>query len=125
MVTSWSPDKQGGLELFAQTRSGLTATLQACAAKEGSASFVAFVTGPHGPSTPVSQYETVLAVASGFGIAGVVSHLRQLLHGYNTSTSRVRRVHLVWQMQSLGKSSPRYGMLETKTGQILLLLLSH
>lgn len=50
-------------------------------------------------------YESVLAVASGFGIAGVIPYLRQLLYGYNTSTSRVRRVHFVWQVATLGKNA--------------------
>ncbi|OJD10435.1 hypothetical protein AJ78_08552 [Emergomyces pasteurianus Ep9510] len=101
MVTSWSPGKQDVLELFAQTRRGLTAKLQARAAVDGSASFSVFVSGPHGLSEPVSQYETVLAIASGFGIAGVLFYLKQLLHGYNTSTSSIRRVHLVWQVETL------------------------
>ncbi|EQL28308.1 hypothetical protein BDFG_08925 [Blastomyces dermatitidis ATCC 26199] len=101
MVTSWSPGKQDVLELFVQTRRGLTAKLQARAAVDGSASFSVFVSGPHGLSEPVSQYETVLAIVSGFGIAGVLSYLKQLLHGYNTSTSSIRRVHLVWQVETL------------------------
>ncbi|KKZ68760.1 hypothetical protein EMCG_05636 [[Emmonsia] crescens] len=101
MVTSWSPGKQDVLELFAQTRRGLTAKLQARAAVDGSASFTVFVSGPHGLSEPVSHYETVLAIASGFGIAGVLPYLKQLLHGYNTSTSSIRRVHLVWQVETL------------------------
>jgi NAD(P)H-flavin reductase len=87
-----------------QTRRGLTAKLRARAALEGSASFSAFVSGPHGISEPVSQHDTVLTVASGFGIADVIPYLKQLLHGYNTSTSRIRRVHFVWQVQTLGKS---------------------
>ncbi|PGG98896.1 hypothetical protein GX51_06543 [Blastomyces parvus] len=101
MVTSWPPGKQDVLELFAQTRRGLTAKLQARAAVDGSASFSVFVSGPHGLSEPVSQYETVLAIVSGFGIASVLSYLKQLLHGYNTSTSSIRRVHLVWQVETL------------------------
>lgn len=103
MVTSWSPQKQDTLELFAQTRRGLTARLRACAALEGSASFSAFISCPHGISRPVSKYECVLVVATGFGIAGVISNIKKLLHGYNTSTSRVRRMHFVWQVKSLGE----------------------
>ena len=103
MITSWAPRKQNVLELFVQSHRGLTAKLRARAALEGSVSYTAFVIGPYGHTERVNQYESVLAVASGFGIAGVIPHLRQLLYGYNTSTSRVRRVHFVWQVATLGK----------------------
>jgi NAD(P)H-flavin reductase len=103
MVTSWSPEKQDVLELFVQSRRGLTEILCARAALEGYASLTAFVNGPYGVSKSVDQYECVLAVATDFGIAGVVSYLKKLLYGYNTSTSHVRRVHFVWQVQTLGE----------------------
>jgi hypothetical protein len=51
----------------------------------------------------MNEYESVLAVATDFGIAGVIPYLKQLLWGYNTSTSHIRRVHFVWQVKSLGK----------------------
>ncbi|OJD16119.1 hypothetical protein AJ78_03699 [Emergomyces pasteurianus Ep9510] len=83
------------------TRCGLTAKLQARAIMNESAFFSAFVSDPHGLSEPVSQYETVLAIVNDFGIAGVLFYLKQLLHGYNTFTSSIRRVHLVWQVKTL------------------------
>lgn len=103
MVTSWSPEKRDVLELFVRSRGGLTETVRARTALEGFTSLTAFVSGPYGVSKSVDQYECVLAVATDFGIAGVVSYLKKLLYGYNTSTSHVRRVHFVWQVQSLGK----------------------
>jgi predicted ferric reductase len=99
MVTSWSPGRQHVLDLFVQTRHGLTEKLRARAAREGTASFTAFVSGPYGRSEPVGEYESVLAVASGFGIAGVVPYIKRLLYGHN----KARRVHLVWQVQRRGK----------------------
>ena len=105
MITSWAPRKQNVLELFVQSHRGLTAKLRARATLEGSVSYTAFVLGPYGHTESVNQYESVLAVASGFGIAGVIPYLRQLLYGYNTSTSRVRRVHFVWQVATLGKNA--------------------
>ncbi|KAF7588663.1 hypothetical protein BBP40_005414 [Aspergillus hancockii] len=101
MVMSWSAEKQDILELFVETRHGLTEKLRARAALEGTASFTAFVSGPYGRSEPVGEYESVLAVASGFGIAGVVPYIKQLLYSYNTTTVRLRRVHLVWQVQTM------------------------
>ncbi|KAJ5215341.1 uncharacterized protein N7498_001748 [Penicillium cinerascens] len=101
MVTSWSPEKQNVLEFFVQSRRGLTKTIHSRAALDGFASYTAFVSGPYGASKSMDDYECVLAVATDFGIAGVISYLKKLVYGYNTSTSYVRRVHFVWQVQSL------------------------
>ncbi|KAF3392422.1 Ferric/cupric reductase transmembrane component 2 [Penicillium rolfsii] len=101
MVTSWSPEKQDVLELFVQPRKGLTETIHHRTALDGYTSLTAFVTGPYGVSKSVDHYECVLAIATDFGIAGVISYLKKLLYGYNTCTSQVRRVHFVWEVQTL------------------------
>lgn len=103
VVTSWSPEKQTTLEFFVQVRRGFTATLHQRASASGSASFRAFVMGPFRISHSLSQYETVVAVASNAGIAGVVPYLKQLLYSYNTMTGQLRRLHLVWEVETLGK----------------------
>ncbi|KAJ5766655.1 uncharacterized protein N7511_004271 [Penicillium nucicola] len=101
MVTSWSPEKQDVLELFIQPRKGLTETIHHRTALDGYTSLTAFVSGPYGVSKSVDHYECVLAIATDFGIAGVISYLKKLLYGYNTCTSHVRRVHFVWEVQTL------------------------
>ncbi|KAJ5346214.1 hypothetical protein N7452_004218 [Penicillium brevicompactum] len=101
MVTSWSPEKQDVLELFVQPRRGLTETIHHRTALDGYTSFTAFVGGPYGVRKSVDHYECVLAIATDFGIAGVISYLKKLLYGYNTCTSHVRRVHFVWEVQTL------------------------
>lgn len=65
-------------------------------------SLPAFFTGPHGVTERVDRYETVLVVASGFGITAVIPYMKKIIHGYNTSTSQTRRLHFVWQVESLG-----------------------
>ncbi|PGG99692.1 hypothetical protein AJ80_09306 [Polytolypa hystricis UAMH7299] len=102
MVTSWSQGEQSTLELFVQPRRGLTADLlrHAHAGSGVSFSFPAFISGPHGVTAPVAQYETVVLMASGFGVAAVIPYLKQLIHGYNARSSRTRRVHLVWQLRT-------------------------
>jgi predicted ferric reductase len=105
MVTSWSPEKQDVLELFVQSQRGLTQKIRHRTALEGYTSLTAFVSGPYGVSKSIDQYECVLAIATDFGIAGVISYLKKLLYRYNTSTSHVRRVHFVWQVQTLGESN--------------------
>lgn len=104
-VTSWSRDHQDTMELLVQPRHGLTADLlrYAPAAAESSISFLAFFTGPHGISENVDRYESVLVIARGFGIATVIPYLKKMIYGYNTCTSQVRRLHLVWQVELISE----------------------
>jgi hypothetical protein len=68
-----------------------------------SVSLLALFTGPHGTSEDVSQYETALMIASGFGIAATLPYLKKMIYGYNTCALQVRRLHLVWQIESIGE----------------------
>ncbi|KAH7330031.1 putative cell surface metalloreductase [Rhexocercosporidium sp. MPI-PUGE-AT-0058] len=103
MVTNWVEGNQGTLELFIQPRRGFTRDLFSHGttnARDIIPRLVLF-SGPHGISIPVVEYETVLMVATDFGIAALLSYLRELIHGYQTCKTRTRRVHLVWQLQKL------------------------
>jgi NAD(P)H-flavin reductase len=62
-------------------------------------------TGPHGTSEIVDGFETVLLIASGFGIAVTIPYLKKMIHGYNTCTLHVRRLYLVWQIESIGEKT--------------------
>ncbi|KAH6668340.1 hypothetical protein B0J14DRAFT_600446 [Halenospora varia] len=103
VVTNWVEGKQGTLELFVQPRRGLTRKLFSHGTLDTRNLIprLALFSGPHGISIPVVEYETVLMVAAGFGIAAQLPYLRKLIHGYQTCKTRTRRVHLVWQLQSL------------------------
>lgn len=112
-VTSWSRSAQDTLELLVQPRRGLSADLLRYApiAEESSISFLALFTGPHGTSEDVSHYESILMIASGFGIAAAVPYLKKMIYGYNTCTSQVRRLHLVWQVGSIGEVAAAQSLL--------------
>ncbi|KAE8311023.1 hypothetical protein BDV41DRAFT_566149 [Aspergillus transmontanensis] len=83
-VTSWSRGKQDTLDLLIQTRRGLSAKFlqHIRPVAEGSVPFLAHFTG--------------------FGIAAVIPHVKEMICGYNTCTSHIRRLHLVWQVESIG-----------------------
>lgn len=51
----------------------------------------------------LGEHESVLMVASGFGIAALFSHLKRLIYSYNARLVRARRIHLVWQIQDKGR----------------------
>ncbi|KAH9206361.1 cell surface metalloreductase [Leptodontidium sp. 2 PMI_412] len=103
VVTNWVEGKQGTLDLFIQPRRGFTRDLfrHGTTDERDIIPRLVLFSGPHGISIPVVKYETVLMVATAFGIAALVSYLRKLTHSYQTCKTRTRRVHLVWQLQSL------------------------
>lgn len=107
-VVSWSQREQSVLELLIHPRKGLTGTigrqLQTIAMGSWGYSSVALYSGPHGLSEPVGHYERVLLIANDSGLSAVLPYARELIHGHNTCSSRVRRVHLVWQVGKRGKS---------------------
>lgn len=108
-ITSWSQGKQAVLEFLVQPRRGLTATIarQMRVIGPDGYSSLALYSGPHGLSEPVDNYENVLLVAGGAGLSAVLPYAKRLIHGYNTCTSHVRRVHLIWQVETRGRSLMR------------------
>ena len=108
MITSWRPQrKQDTLGLLVQPGHGVSADLfrQVSAVGDGAVSFLALYSGPHGVSAPVGDYESILLVASELGIAAVIPYIKKIIYSYNTCTSQIRRIHLVWQIRSPGEQS--------------------
>ena len=68
--------KQNNLQLIVKPRKGLSGKLL-CHAKNSMPCFVLF-SGPHGRSAAVDDYEVVLLVADGFGIAALLPYLKKL-----------------------------------------------
>ena len=52
----------------------------------------------------MGEYESVLMVASRYRIAAYLPYLQKLIYGYNARTVRTRRIHLVWQIDDIGKA---------------------
>jgi hypothetical protein len=47
----------------------------------------------------------VLLIASGFGIAAIILYQKKIIYGYNTCTLYIRRLYLVWQIESIGEKT--------------------
>ena len=106
VVASCIEGEQTTLELLIGPQRGLTSKfLRNSLNGSGSASAdlrLALFSGPHGLSAPLAEFETVLLMASGLGIIAQLPYLRSLIRGYNDFQVRTRRIHLVWQLDSLG-----------------------
>jgi Ferric reductase NAD binding domain len=61
----------------------------------------ALFSGLHGISALVGEYENVLMIASGFGVAAYLPYLKRLIHGYNARRVHARQIHLVWQLSDM------------------------
>ncbi|CAI6337037.1 unnamed protein product [Periconia digitata] len=90
--------------LFIQPRRGLTKELGNMHQEHGSKSrwMKAIVDGPYGSSDLCSlgDYDKVLFMADGIGIAAHLLSIRSLLLAHNDRTARVRRISLVWLVES-------------------------
>ncbi|ELR03562.1 hypothetical protein VC83_02576 [Pseudogymnoascus destructans] len=69
--------------------------------------------GPHGPRVAMDEYESILMVATGFGIAAHLPHLKRLIYGYNARIVRARRIHLVWQIRDKADGLAAQSMLNS------------
>ena len=45
--------------------------------------------GPHGRSAAVSDYENILIITDGFGIAAHLPYLKKLIHDYNAQKVQI------------------------------------
>jgi FAD-binding domain/Ferric reductase NAD binding domain len=110
VVTSWVDGRQEYLDFFIEPRRGLTRRLLSHAGATDSR--LVMFSGPHGISAPVGEYESVLMIASGFGVAAHLPYLKRMIQGYNARKVHTRRIHLVWQLSNIGRSraerSPAY-----------------
>ncbi len=61
---------------------------------DGAGVSISSIRGLHRISTPVGEYENILIIANGFGIAIYLLYLKQLIHGYNTRKVRARYIYL-------------------------------
>ena len=117
-VISWDAKDQDRLDLLIEPRRGLTRELLYHAEKGYTINPLVMFSGPHGATLSMGEYESVLMVASGFGIAAFVPHLKKLIYGYNTRAVRTRRIHLVWQIKNEGGIAVCNMQIRTKANSV-------
>lgn len=105
-IASWTNGRAMSLDFLIEPRAGFTKLLSQ-AAERRERPYIAFFSGPHGISVPVSSFGSVVMVASGFGIAAQLPYLKEIIEGYNKCEVRTRRIHLIWQLREQGTPSLR------------------
>lgn len=96
-----SPFFGSTVSFIIRRRSGFTSALyDKVFQAEGKLSVNAFIEGPYGGLQNLSSYGTVLLFAGGVGITHQLPFVRELVTGFADGTVAVRRVLLVWVIQS-------------------------
>jgi predicted ferric reductase len=99
MIVWWEHNVDGlTISLLVKPRHGFTRKLLGITGCDT----LAFIDGPYGYSHDLGEYGTVLMFATGIGIAGHLSYLKDLIRGYNSCEVRTRCVILVWQLDNEG-----------------------
>ncbi|KAK1712145.1 hypothetical protein BDP67DRAFT_438113 [Colletotrichum lupini] len=102
VVASWSASPVDTLHLLVEPRSGLTQKLlHFSKSQKSQKACPALFGGPHGMSIPVTDYDVVPMVASGYGIAAQLPYLKKLIYEFNSRKARTRRIHLVWTLDTI------------------------
>lgn len=102
-VTSWAEGTQEHLEMLIKPRSGWTLKLLAHSkSHHGGSDAFALFSGPYGIERPTQEYQIILLVATGFGIAALLPYLKKIIHEYNSCKTQTRRVHLIWELDTIG-----------------------
>lgn len=85
-----------------RARTGFTAALyrRAAACEDGRMVTRCLVEGPYGGHHQLGSYGTVVLFAGGMGITQQVPHVRDLVAGFAAGTAAVRRLALVWVIQT-------------------------
>jgi len=102
-IAWWSEDESGDAEtvsLLVKAQHGLSRNL---AATNPGESFIVALEGPHGQSVDTSRYGTLVLFATGIGIAAQLSVLKRAFRDYQLRTNILRRISIIWQMDSEGK----------------------
>jgi len=90
------------MSFIIRARTGFTGSLykKAAACKDGRMLTRCLVEGPYGGHHQMQSYGTVMLFAGGVGITQQVPHIRDLVVGFANGTVAVRRLVLVWIIQS-------------------------
>lgn len=104
MIAWTSPDPEGFgqcLHFLVEGQGGFSNDIKFCSSGVVSV----MVDGPYGAGNTLHDYDKLLFVVYGVGIGAYLLTIRDLLRAHEARTARARRICLVWQLDSLGKSS--------------------
>jgi predicted ferric reductase len=99
-VVAWEEKEDSSqiLTLLVSPRAGFSRKVKLCEAGTRIR-----VDGPYGGVESLEQFDKVFFVASGIGLAAHLLAIRHLIQTHNDKTSRVRRLSLLWFLETEGR----------------------
>lgn len=95
-----TPTRESGYE---KPRDGLTHRLLSYAKRSSDQTgYFELYSGLHESPGSMKDYGTMLLIATGFGIAAILRHLKELVAGYRGCEVVTRGIHVVWQLKGQG-----------------------
>ncbi|KAI9767299.1 MAG: hypothetical protein M1835_007053 [Candelina submexicana] len=96
------PPSRSTISLVISARTGMTRSLYTLASNSPSnqISLKGLIEGPYGGLESLHSYGTIVLFAAGIGITHQVSHVRDLLQGYDTHTVAARKIILIWSVRN-------------------------
>lgn len=96
-IVAWTEGSD--ISLIVQRQSGFSNDIFAATHRKTSV----LVDGPYGQTQQFTNYDKVLFIASGIGIAAHLLAIRELLIAHENRSARVRRITLLWFLETAGK----------------------
>jgi NAD(P)H-flavin reductase len=98
-ITWWSHDQSRmSMDFIVEPHSELAKRLS----KKKTPFSRGYFTGPHGLATDMNDFGSVLLVATGYGIAAQLPHVKELIDNRDNGYSCNRQIHLIWQFETWG-----------------------
>ncbi|KAI9888737.1 MAG: hypothetical protein M1814_006469 [Vezdaea aestivalis] len=90
------------VSMVVQKRTGFTARLHAKAVASPSSTIIlpGAIEGPYGGHDSLKSYGTVVMFAGGIGITHHISHIRDLVAGFDSATVATRKITLIWTVRA-------------------------
>jgi predicted ferric reductase len=99
-IAWWSDDEKGRavtVSLLVKAQHGLSRRLAMINPRE---SFTVALDGPYGQAVDTTPYKTLVLFATGVGIGTQLSVLKKAFGDYQTGGNILRRISIIWQMDS-------------------------
>jgi NAD(P)H-flavin reductase len=105
-VVAWSSvdeNKHALVHFLIQSRQGFSKRVRSIGPHTA-----AILHGPYGGGISMVEFDKVLILANGIGIASQLLHVRELLKAHNSREARVRRISIAWVVEHESESHLRH-----------------
>lgn len=102
---STDPNRAVALSVVIRAQQGITAKLARVAHSQGGPHLLTAVDGPYGNAIDTSNYGTLVLIASGIGVAAVMSIVKNAVEQHRGWRSHVHSIVLAWHVDTYGKNT--------------------